>query len=68
MTIAIAPADYVQIKLFCALTGYTPDAVDKKMRTGVWREGKHYRRAPDGHILLHLPSYYAWAENQPQAA
>ena len=65
---AIAPADYIQIKLFCAITGYTEDAVNGKIARGVWREGVHYRRAPDRHILMHLPSYYLWAEHKQQAA
>lgn len=64
----LAPAEYVRINLFCAITGYSADACDKKMRVGVWREGIHYRRAPDGHILMHLPSFYQWAENPPQGA
>lgn len=68
MSTVIAPADYVRIKLFCAITGYTEDAVNGKIARGVWREGVHYRRAKDGHILIHLPSFYAWVENQPQAA
>ncbi len=68
MTTVIAPADYIQVKLFSAITGYSPDAVYTKIKNGVWREGVHYRRAKDGHVLIHLPSYYAWVENQPQAA
>lgn len=66
--IALAPARYVRIPVFCACTGYTEDAVDAKIRRGVWIEGKHYRRAPDGHILLDLEEYYQWVEGQSRVA
>lgn len=59
---------YVQVKVFQTMTGYSADAIDKKIKRGVWREGVHYRRAPDGHILIDLRGYEAWVEGQPQAA
>jgi hypothetical protein len=62
------PVHYVRIPVFCTVTGYTPDAVDKKIKRGVWREGIHFRRAPDGHILIDLRAYHAWVENQNLAA
>lgn len=68
MSIALAPARYVRIPVFCAITGYTERAVENKMREGVWREGQEYRRAPDGHILIDLHAYYRWVEGQSQAA
>ena len=64
----VAPIHYVRVPVFCELTGYTVDAVDGKVRKGVWLEGIHYRRAPDGHILIDLRAFHAWVENQPQAA
>lgn len=67
MTTAIVPHRYVRIPLFCSVTGYTADAVDAKIRKGKWIEGRHYRRAPDGHILVDLKGYEAWVENQHQA-
>jgi hypothetical protein len=67
MTTAVVPHRYVRIPLFCMVTGYTPDAVDAKIRKGKWIEGRHYRRAPDGHILVDLKGYEAWVENQHQA-
>lgn len=62
------PVYLVQLSVFHQTTGYTPDAVQKKIRNGVWREGVHFRRAPDGHILMDLRAYHAWVENPPQAA
>ena len=59
---------YVQLDVFEQATGYSADAVHAKIKRGVWREGVHFRRAPDGHILMDLRAYHAWAESQPQAA
>lgn len=53
---------YVLIPLFCSLTGYTDKAVRRKIAEGIWIEGRHYRRAPDGRITMDLEAYYRWVE------
>ncbi len=59
---------YIRIPKFEELTGYTEKAIARKIETGAWREGREYRRAPDGHILVDLQGYERWVENQPPAA
>ena len=44
------------------------EAVYEKIRVGVWVEGRHYRRAPDGHILIDLEAFERWVEGHSQAA
>jgi hypothetical protein len=66
-----APAIHLQwvlIPIFCALTGYSDKAVRRKIADGKWIEGRHYRKAPDGHITMNLQRYYEWVEGQHQAA
>jgi hypothetical protein len=58
----LAPARYVRIPVFCIITGYTDRAVEGKIVTGAWAEGREYKRAPDGHILIDLEGYYKWVE------
>lgn len=53
---------YVLIPLFCALTGYTEKAVRRKIEDGKWIQGKHYRKAPDGHIMMDLEEINKWVE------
>lgn len=63
-----APARYVKLPLFEAISGYTEKAIRRKIEEGHWLEGKQFRRAPDGHILIDLEGYYRWVENPKQAA
>jgi len=57
---------YVMIPLFAAMTGYTDKAVRAKIAAGVWRQGNHYVKAPDGHMLVDLDAYEAWASGREQ--
>src|SRR5260370_679276 len=41
-----APVYYVRIPVFCQLTGYTADAVDGKVRKGVWGVEAKWRKRP----------------------
>ena len=53
---------WLLIPAFASLTGYTDKAVRRKIEDGVWIEGKHYRKAPDGRITMNLQEYYKWVE------
>ena len=53
---------YVRVSRFAELTGYTEKAARRKMEEGVWTEGKHFRRAPDGSVLINLREYEKWVE------
>lgn len=55
---------WVTIKKFVELTGYSEDAVRAKIKTGVWRQGEHLAKAPDGRILMNLQAYNRWVEQQ----
>jgi hypothetical protein len=56
--------EWVLIPTFGAITGYTDKAIRRKIEEGVWIEGKHYRRAPDGRITMNVPEYYKWVEKK----
>jgi hypothetical protein len=55
-------ARYVQLPIFEALTGYSQKAIRRKIEEGVWLEGREFRRAPDGHILVDMEGYNKWVE------
>lgn len=55
---------FVQLHRFCELTGYTEQAVRKKIAEGVWIEGHEYARAPDRHVLIDLEGYARWVAGE----
>lgn len=57
---------WMLLPLFCTLTGYSEKAVRRKIEEGVWLQGRHYRKAPDGRITMDLQAYYAWVEGRDQ--
>jgi hypothetical protein len=58
----IRPVRYVTLQAFEMLSGYTVKASERKIETGVWMEGREYRRGPDGRVLVDLPGYERWVE------
>jgi hypothetical protein len=62
MNAIVVHLEWVLIPVFAGLTGYSEKAVRRKIEDGVWLEGKHYRKAPDGRITMNLQEYYKWVE------
>jgi hypothetical protein len=60
--------NYVRIVKFAEVTGYTVKAVQRKIEDGVWLDTIHYRRAPDGNILVDLKRYEKWVEGDQALA
>jgi len=54
---------YVRIPTFSKQSGYSESAIRTKIRDGVWIEKRHWRRAPDGHIVIDVEGYEEWIEN-----
>lgn len=50
----------VRIKKFSELSGYSEQAVRKKIYDGHWREGKHFFKAPDGRINIDIVEVQKW--------
>ena len=59
--------NWIRVRKFCELTGYTDDAVRRKIADGVWLEGRVWRKAPDGAIVISQRGYDTWAEGQESA-
>lgn len=65
--VGVTPARYVTIPLAATLTGYTVDAIETKIARGVWVEGREWKRAPDGRVLVDMRGFERWAEGQSAA-
>lgn len=61
-TIQLAPARFVTIPLASIVTGFTEKAIERKIESGVWIEGREYVRR-DGRVLIDLRGYERWAES-----
>lgn len=57
---------YVLISKFAADSGYSEKAVRRKIEEGVWIEGRQWRRAPDGRILVDVEGVERWVEGRQE--
>jgi hypothetical protein len=62
--VVMAPARYVLLPLANMVTGYTVKAMEHKIERGDWPEGKLWKRAPDGRILIDIMGYQRWVEGR----
>ena len=66
--IVVGAARYVLLPLANLLTGYSVKAMERKIERGDWQEGKVWKRAPDGRILIDVLGYQRWVEGPKPAA
>jgi hypothetical protein len=64
----VGTSRYVLLPLANLLTGYSVKAMERKIERGDWQEGKVWRRAPDGRILIDVLGYQRWVESPAAAA
>jgi|SRR5580658_3632212 hypothetical protein len=65
--VVIGTARYVLLPLANLLTGYSVKAMERKIERGDWQEGKVWRRAPDGRIVIDVLGYQRWVEGSKAA-
>lgn len=53
---------WVTIKKLSEVTGYTEDAIRAKIKKQVWQQNWHWRKAPDGRILMNQDKIAEWIE------
>ena len=53
---------YKTIRSFSEGSGYSEKAVREKIFKGVWQQGREYRRAPDGRIMIDVQGVEKWVE------
>ena len=56
-------ARYRTIRKHSEETGFTESAIRTKIHRGVWLEGRVWKRAPDGTIMIDEEGYNQWVEN-----
>jgi hypothetical protein len=63
-SVSVLPARYVLMHLATTLTGYTVKAMQRKIERGDWVEGRVWKHAPDGRIVIDLVGYQRWVESR----
>lgn len=58
--VAVALAPEITIKLAAKVYGLSEKAIRRKKESGVWLEGREWRRAPDGSIWIITAGVSAW--------
>jgi|GEM_PF-1980526 len=59
-TLQPIPLQWVLLPVYAVSSGYTEGALRQKMNRGQFIEGKHYRKAPDGRILMNVEACQNW--------
>ncbi len=54
---------WVKAKLYTTISGWTQDAIDAKRKRGVWLEDIHWKKAPDGNIMISPSAIDQWVES-----
>lgn len=60
--IKVAPADYVTVSLYEAISGKSQSAIRALIKRGYWVEGKQYRRDELGGIWISTKGVAKWVE------
>lgn len=55
--------NWVTIKKLSQLCGYSEDAIRAKIKKGHWVIDQHFKKAPDGRILLSVKEVEKWITN-----
>jgi len=55
---------FATIELASVMTGYTVSTIKHRIAKGVWPEGKMWKRAINGEIIIDLQAYVRWVERR----
>ena len=54
---------WVTVKRFSELSGYSEEAARQKIKKNQWQNRVHFKKAPDGRLLINLVEIEKWIEN-----
>lgn len=62
----LSPNYWVTLNKANDIFGYSPEALRGKINRGQLAQGDHWRKAPDGRLLIHVERFNRWLESAPQ--
>jgi|TARA_A100001391_G_scaffold205243_1_gene204381 hypothetical protein len=57
------PSQWMLIKRFANVTGYSENAVRHKIKGSIWIKWRIWRKAPDGRIFVNVGEFERWVES-----
>lgn len=57
-------AFWVLVRTVIEVTGYSDNAIRAKKQRGEWKEGVHWRKAPDNRLVFNLVAIKLWMAGQ----
>lgn len=67
-TIIYPFAKWVKAAQLESINGYSPDAIRGKIRNGHWKQGREWKKAPDGNIMVNPRAIDEWIETHDYVA
>jgi hypothetical protein len=58
----VSMTHWVTISRAAELFGYTAEAIRNKISRNIWVLGVHYKKAPDGRIMINIEGVEKWIE------
>lgn len=55
---------WVLINIVVETVGYTKQAIYDKKKKGIWLQGIHWIKLPDGHLAFNLEAIQLWMEGK----
>lgn len=56
--------NFVTISKLSDITGYSQDAIRKKIQRGQWLKDVHWKKAPDGRNLMNVEAIEQWINGE----
>ena len=53
---------WVTVKKLAELSGYSEKAIHIKKERGIWLEGIHWKKSPDGRLQFNIEAIELWIE------
>lgn len=60
--------NYIQLRKYAELSGYSEKAIRDKIYEGVWVEGIHFCKAPDRKIMINIEKVELWLQGKNSLA
>jgi hypothetical protein len=55
---------WILIKKLSQMSGMTEDAIRALKKKGIWHEGSHWKKAPNGRIFFNPKAIEQWVEGK----